>query len=143
MDIEANVDKTVKAFADMPAQIDAAVLFATNQVGMAASSEMKKQIQGGHRLGTPRPYKAPPPTPPMNVTGNLRRSIRPVVRRGFTGYSVVVGSFATYARQLELGGGRWRSGAKYPFVEPTARIMMQTGKAERIYANAIRKALKQ
>jgi hypothetical protein len=142
MEIDVNAEKTIAAFAAMPADIDAALRAATTQVGLVATREMKKQIQGGHPLGTPRPFKAPPPTPPMNVTGNLRRAIRSDVRKGLAGYSVVVGSFAVYARRLELGGGNWLSGTKYPFVEPTARIMMQGDRAQNIYTRALRKALK-
>jgi hypothetical protein len=142
MEIDVNADKTIAAFAAMPADIDAALRAASTQVGIVATSEMKRQIRGGHKLGTPRPFRSPPPTPPMNVTGNLRRAIRPEVRKGFTGYSVIVGSFAVYARRLELGGGNWLSGTKYPFVEPTARIMLQGDRAQNIYTRALRKALK-
>lgn len=141
MDIEVDADKTIRAFNAMPDAVQVAMRAATTKVGMVATAEMKRQIRGGHKAGTPTPSL--PNTPPTNVTGNLRRQIRPIVRKGFSGYSVMVGSFAVYARQLELGGGRWKPGIKYPFVEPTARIMLQGNRAGNIYANALRKALSQ
>ena len=139
-EIEVHAEATIKAFLAMPALVDAAIFNATTAVGMAATGVMKRQIKGGHKAGTKTP--SAPDTPPTNITGNLRRAIRPEVRKGFAGYTVVIGSYANYARQLELGGGRWKSGVKYPFVEPTARIMIQNGKAQNIYIRYIRKAIK-
>lgn len=141
MDMEINADKAIKGLGVLSDRLDAALFAATTQVGLAATAAMKRQITGGHKAGTPTP--SAPNTPPTNITGNLRRAIRPETRKGFMGYTVIVGSYANYARQLELGGGRWKSGVKYPFVEPTARIMMQNGKAQSIYTNAVRKALTQ
>lgn len=139
MQISVDALKTVAALTGMDRKISDAIQEATMQVGMAATLEMKRQITGGHKMGTPTPSAVG--SPPTNITGKLRKEIRPVMQRGFRGYSVVVGSFVEYARQLEQGGGNWRSGAKYPFIEPTARIMMQDNKAKDIYRRALRKAL--
>jgi hypothetical protein len=142
MEIKVNVEKALAAFNVMDSKVTDAMDKATTEVGLTAATEMTRIVsQSGHPYGTPRPSPAPPDKPPMKVTGNLSRQIRPVKQRGFKGYSVMVGSFAGYARQLELGGGRWRSGVRYPFVEPTARIMSQGDRARNIYLNALRSYL--
>jgi hypothetical protein len=139
MDISINATKALAAFNQMDNKVTDALEKATFEVGIVATSEMKKQIKGGHAAGTKTP--SPVGSPPTNITGNLRRQIRPVVQRGFKGYSVMVGSFAAYARQLELGGGNWKAGVRYPFVEPTARIMSQGGRAQNIYRRALSDAI--
>jgi hypothetical protein len=141
MEINVNAIKALAAFNVMDNKVTDAMQKATLEVGLVATTEMKRQIKGGHPYGTPRPNPAPPERTPMNVTGNLRRQIRAVPNRGFRGYSVMVGSFAVYARQLEQGGGKWKSGVRYPFIKPTARIMMQGNRARNIYLNALRSYL--
>jgi hypothetical protein len=136
-----NGDKALKALQDIAIKADKAMLKASKKVGMDATRVMKKQIQGRHKLNTKRPNPAPPDKSPMNVTGDLRRSIRSDVKKGFIGYTVIVGAYQVYARQLEYGGKNWKSGAKYPFVEPTAKIMLTNNRAQNIYKNAMRDAL--
>lgn len=122
-------------------KIDKAVKYATQQVGMEANRQMKKQIKGGHKRGTPTP--SAPDNPPTNITGYLRRSIRASRVTGFEGrYQVTVGPYANYARSLEYGNPRWRSGVKYPFVEPTAKLLSENNYARNIYFRAISSALR-
>ena len=140
MDVRADTQKTEKGILALNKKIENAVYFATREVAMVATAEMKKQIRGGHKAGTPTP--SAPNTPPTNITGNLRRSIRPVVKKGFGNqYTATVGAYMVYARALELGHPRWRSGLKYPFVEPTGRIMATNNRARNIYVNALRHVL--
>jgi hypothetical protein len=47
-----------------------------------------------------------------------------------------------YARRLEFGGGNWPSGTRYPFVEPTAKIMKANNLARNIYIRALSAELK-
>jgi len=66
-------------------------------------------------------YQSPaePNHPPMNRTGNLRRSIRgEKARLGFADYYAKVGPEMVYARRVELGGGNWPSGLKFPYMTP-------------------------
>jgi len=69
-------------------------------------------------------YPATPGQPPMNVTGNLRRSIRgEKSREGFGIYSAVVGpTVGVYARALEVGGKyappSWTRKQNYPYMKP-------------------------
>ena len=63
--------------------------------------------------------KAIPGKPPMNRTGNLRRSIKgEKMRVGFASYAAVVGPTIIYGRRVELGGGNWPVGTKFPYMKP-------------------------
>ena len=140
MDIRANTTNTQKGLLAFNERVQDAIYSATREVAMVATAEMKKQITGGHKRGTPTP--SAPNTPPTNITGNLRQSIRPVVKKGFNSqYTATVGAYMIYARALELGHPSWASGLKYPFVEPTGRIMAENNRARNIYTNALRHVL--
>lgn len=61
----------------------------------------KEEIQGRRPTG----QKAQAGSPPMNRTGNLRRSIRgEKFRTGFGKYEAIVGPTIIYGRAVELGG---------------------------------------
>lgn len=70
--------------------------------------------------------KATAGQPPMNRTGNLRRSIRGQKRKvGFAKYEVIVGPTMVYGRAVELGGEysppSWRGTTAmkgFPFMAP-------------------------
>ena len=75
----------------------------------------KEQIKGKRKPGE----KAESGKPPMNRTGNLRRSIKGErEREGFATYSAVVGPTIIYGRRVELGGGNWPTGTKFPYMKP-------------------------
>ena len=143
MGIEATTNKTIEALKEMAKKADTAVKTATRKVGSEATRTMKKQIVGGHSLGTPRSAgKGIVANKPSNVTGNLRRSIRSTTT-GFDGkYTMVTGAYMVYARSLEFGNPRWRSGSRYPFVEPTAKILSKNNKARDIYIRELHRVLK-
>jgi hypothetical protein len=62
----------------------------------------KEEIKGKRPDG----QKATSGQPPMNRTGNLRRSIRgEKYHTGFAKYSAIVGPTIIYGRAVELGGG--------------------------------------
>lgn len=92
---------------------------------MAAAIQLsKEQIQGA------RPYtvgprggkvyeKAISGHPPMNRSGDLRRSIRgEKFNIGFANYTAIVGPTIVYGRRVELGGGNWPDGVRFPYMEP-------------------------
>jgi len=61
----------------------------------------KEEIQGRR----PKGEKATAGQPPMNRTGNLRRSIRgEKITKGFGKYEAIVGPTIIYGRAVELGG---------------------------------------
>lgn len=79
---------------------------------------------------------------PNVVTGALRRSIRTDVKFGFGNYIAVVGASTEYARAVELGSPRWKSGVKYPYLTPAAQGLIQDGSLNRIFTAAFIKAVK-
>ena len=75
----------------------------------------KEEIKGKR----PEGQKATSGQPPMNRTGNLRRSIRgEKYRVGFGKYEAIVGPTIIYGRRVELGGGNWPSGTRFPYMAP-------------------------
>lgn len=65
------------------------------------------------------------PTPPQNRTGDLRASIRGErFNLGFANYQAIVGPTIIYGRQVELGGGNWPSGVRFPYMEPAYRTFL-------------------
>jgi hypothetical protein len=79
---------------------------------------------------------------PNVVTGALRRSIRTDVKYGFGNYIAVVGASTEYARAVELGSPRWKSGVKYPYLRPAAEDLIRNGSLNRIFTAAFLKAVK-
>jgi hypothetical protein len=90
---------------------------------MLALIQLSKELIEGKR---PKGEKATSGQPPMNRTGNLRRSIRgEKFRKGFASYSAIVGPTIIYGRAVELGGSyapdSWRGTsamAGFPYMKP-------------------------
>ena len=91
---------------------------------------------------TPDKHIGPSGKGPNVVTGNLRRSIRTTVHYGFGTYVAEVGPTMIYARQVEKGGGNWKSGVKYPYLEPAALTLLSNGTIERVFVTAIREKMR-
>ena len=87
---------------------------------MAALIQLsKEQIQGKRPKVNGRYTKAISGLPPMNRTGDLRRSITgEKFNVGFANYSAIVGPTIIYGRRVELGGGNWRPGTMFPYMAP-------------------------
>jgi hypothetical protein len=104
---------------------------------------MKEQIVGGHPVGTGRNAGSGIVAgKPSNMSGNLRRSIRSKTKQeSFGNYTVVTGAYMVYARALEFGHPKWADGVRYPFVEPTAKILEENNRARDLYVKAMRRAL--
>jgi hypothetical protein len=68
----------------------------------------------------PKGERATSGKPPMNRTGNLRRSIRgEKYDVGFAKYAAIVGPTMIYGRAVELGGApTWTKGQKFPYMSP-------------------------
>ena len=107
-----------KAGADM----DKGAMAARDEMMLALIQLSKEQIQGRRPDG----QKATSGQPPMNRSGNLRRSIRgEKFRKGFASYSAIVGPTIIYGRAVELGGGyapkSWKGTsamAGFPYMKP-------------------------
>jgi phage gpG-like protein len=68
----------------------------------------------------PKGERATSGKPPMNRTGNLRRSIRgEKYNVGFAKYEAIVGPTMIYGRAVEMGGApTWTRGQKFPYMSP-------------------------
>ena len=145
MDVSSNTNQIIDLLKAKSSKIDASVKDATNQIKLDTVGVMMQQIVGGHPYGTDRSQGGNIIAgKPSNVTGNLRNSIPSSSRteqEGFGVYKAIVGAGMIYARALELGHPNWRSGIKYPFVEPTATIMKSNNRLQNVYIKAIQKAL--
>lgn len=90
---------------------------------MTAFIQLAKEEIKGRR---PEGQKATAGQPPMNRTGNLRRSIRgEKYRVGFASYTAIVGPTIIYGRAVELGGryapNSWRGTSAmsgFPYMSP-------------------------
>ncbi len=93
---------------------------ARDEMAMVLTQLAKEQINGKRGKTNGRWDKATSGQPPMNRTGNLRRSIRAEKRKeGFAKYSALVGPTIVYGRVVELGGApTWPSGTRFPYMEP-------------------------
>lgn len=81
--------------------IDEGARNARDEMMTALIQLSKEEIQGRR----PKGEKATAGQPPMNRTGNLRRSIRGVkITKGFAKYEAIVGPTIIYGRAVELGG---------------------------------------
>jgi hypothetical protein len=120
-------------------QIDFAAKFAISMAGYEVERLAKKNANGPtHKRGTPRQ----PTVGPNTITGNLKRSIYSQTRIGFGTYISEVGASMEYSRQVELGGGNWPSGVKYPYLTPAVESLKNSGKLSRTFTMAFASMLK-
>ena len=76
---------------------------------------------------------------PNRGTGNLLTSMTfSSSRQGFGSYTAEVGVGAVYARALEYGNPRWRSGVKYPYMGPALKDLVSSGQLSQILAYSFR-----
>ena len=72
---------------------------------------------------------------------NSLKGLDSSVSFGFDSYIAVIGPTVEYARAVELGSPRWKSGVKYPYLEPAAIALIKSGKINRIFVGAIKSKL--
>jgi hypothetical protein len=109
-------------------KIDQAALFAVGQVGLAVERKAKQLLQNNqHGKSVSKAGKVSwiPPyhmggngSPPNRRTGNLSRSIYTDLQNQPGSYVANVYPTMVYARALELGNPNWKSGVKYPYMQP-------------------------
>jgi hypothetical protein len=137
-----NLDQVLQGFKLTEKNIDDAAYKAVFQCALKIEDQAKQNANtGSHSRGTPRvPGTGPGPN---IITGNLVSKIvgqRPV--KGFKGYSATVDSSAEYARAVEQGSPRWKSGVKYPYMEPAAQALINNGTLSRIFTGAFLTAIR-
>ena len=120
--ITSNLKLVRSALEKAGASMDKGAMAARDEMMLALIQLSKEQIQGKR----PKGEKATSGQPPMNRTGNLRRSIRgEKFRKGIASYSAIVGPTIIYGRAVELGGSyapdSWRGTsamAGFPYMKP-------------------------
>lgn len=93
---------------------------ARDEMAMVLTQLAKEEIAGKRGKTNGKWDKATSGQPPMNRTGNLRRSIRAEKHKeGFAKYTALVGPTIIYGRVVELGGApTWAAGTKFPYMQP-------------------------
>jgi len=114
-------------------QFDMRVSNAAREISIALESYGKREIKGER----PKGEKAITGEPPMNRTGNLRRSIRGTSQRvGFAKYSAIAGTDMIYGRAVEVGAPynppSWQNGEHFPYLEPALQKFAMSGLITRI-----------
>jgi hypothetical protein len=120
--ISSNLKLVRSALEKAGANMDKGAMAARDEMMLSLIQLSKEQIEGKR----PKGEKATSGQPPMNRTGNLRRSIRgEKFRKGFASYSAIVGPTIIYGRAVELGGGfapdSWKGTsamAGFPYMKP-------------------------
>lgn len=137
-----NLDQVLQGFNVTEKLIDLAAYQATFQCALKIEDQAKLNANtGNHPKGMGHlPGTGPGPN---IVTGNLVSKIvgqRPI--KGFRGYSATIDSSAEYARAVEQGSPRWKSGVKYPYMEPAAQALINNGTLNRIFTGAFITAIR-
>ena len=120
--IITNLKQVREALEKAGANMDEGARNARDEMMLALIQLSKEEIQGRR----PEGQKATAGQPPMNRTGNLRRSIRgEKFRKGFASYSAIVGPTIVYGRAVEIGGQwaprSWKGTsamAGFPYMKP-------------------------
>jgi hypothetical protein len=137
-----NLDQVLQGINVTQQKLDNAAFQAVYQCALKIEDQAKLNANtGNHPKGTPRVSGTGPG--PNVISGNLNSKIvgqRPI--KGFKGYSATVDSSAEYARAVELGSPKWKSGVKYPYMEPAAQALINNGTLNRIFTGAFITAIR-
>jgi len=145
-----NVENVIKGLELKEINIEMAADVGVMRVAQAIEGEAKRQFTGGKHTQsqtksgrvkwTPSGHIGVNGEGPNKRSGYLWASIRANRVSGLNGYAAEVSVGAVYARAVEEGSPRWRSGVKYPYMKPA--IDKVTPIADRIFTVAILKALR-
>lgn len=133
-----NIPQVKLALAQFKLQFDMAMGKAADEISKQLAGTAMRQIEGDRQNV---PYPAVSGKPPMNVSGDLRRSIRGQSKRlGFGIYEAEAGAYMVYARAVELGGApTWTNGQHFPYMQPALEQFRQTDIIRRTIAKYIRR----
>ena len=136
-----NLSEVMAGWSKLEKNMEFAAEYAVAMTGLAVERQAKINANTGtHKRGEGHiPGTGPGPNV---VTGTLRRSIRTDVRYGFGNYVAVVGAYAEYARAVELGSSRWKSGVKYPYLGPAADTLRKNGVLNRTFTQAFARKMR-
>lgn len=143
-EVVAGVAKEAKAY-------EKAAVYAFGKVALrverlakqnALTGSHTKEVSAAGKVRWLPPEHIPGTGPgPNRRTGALIRSIRTELRQGFGSYVASVFPTMEYARAVELGSDRWKSGVKYPYLRPAAETVRKEANAifTREFKNAYRR----
>jgi hypothetical protein len=134
-EVLASLDATQEA-------IEQAAQIGIGQAGLSIQRKAQENANTGTHGRNEGHIKGTGPGPNV-VTGALRRSIKTSIVKGFGDkYVATVGPSVEYARAVELGSPRWKSGVKYPYLEPAALELIRNGTIQRVFVGAIKARLR-
>lgn len=139
MRVTSNVPQVTAALTAYQQRADIAIGNAAAELGQQLAGDAMRQIKGDRdTVG----YPATSGAPPMNVTGNLRRSIKGSSHRvGFGIYVAEAGAYMVYARVVELGGApTWTNGQHFPYMQPALEQFKRSNKVRQIITKHLRRA---
>ncbi len=127
-----NLPEVERALFKYQKEFDKRVGLAAKEISLKLEGLAKREIKGRR----PKGQKATTGAPPMNRTGNLRRSITSSTeRKGFGKYEAIVGAQMVYARAVEMGAPynppTWRNGERFPFLHPAVEKAIKSKVLER------------
>jgi hypothetical protein len=136
-----NIREVIAGLNSYEAKVEKAAEFGVLRAALAIERQTKLNANTGvHARGQGHiPGTGPGPNV---VTGTLRRSITTEVKYGFGSYIAVVGPTVEYARAVELGSSRWKSGVRYPYLYPAVGYLVNSGQLNRVFMSAFTSALK-
>ena len=143
--LTSNLSLFRKEWRELGLSFEEQVIKARDEMANAIEQLAKEEIKGkrGSHKG-PRGGvvwdKATPNEPPKNRSHHLRSSITWIGNRvGFGSYSAEIGPTMVYSRRVEEGGGNWKSGLKFPYMEPAYRKFKESGIMEQIMTRTVGK----
>lgn len=134
-----NMDDVVKGIAKTGGLIESASLFGIRQVAINLVRETQGLLNNNAHTQSgkswiPSGHIGANGSPPNRRTGSLSASIQMEQVVGLPGYAYKVFPTMEYARALELGNPRWKSGVRYPYLGPSANKVRL--KASKIFTQA-------
>ena len=135
-----NISDVINAVGKNVSNVENAAKYAIGITALTIERQAKKNADTGtHPRGQGHiPGTGPGPN---RVTGTLMGSIQTTVRYGFGSYIAIVGPTVEYARAVELGSPRWKSGVKYPYLFPAGEQLSKDGTLNRVFQGALKSRL--
>ncbi len=136
-----NLSDVLNAIGKNATEIEEATGYAISMTALTLERQAKKNADTGtHPRGEGHiPGTGPGPN---RVTGTLINSIQTTVVKGFGSYIAIVGPTVEYARAVELGSSRWKSGVKYPYLFPAGEELSRNGTLNRVFRGALASRLR-
>lgn len=114
-----NMGDVVKGISTAVEKIDQAALYALGMVGLSLERRVKQNLNKiTHPRGEGHTIKGDGGFP-NRMTGALSRSVFTELKHEPGSYVASVFPTMVYARALELGNPRWKSGVRYPYLKPS------------------------